>query len=150
MQSDWHQKGKKHGYQEAGGTNLIDGQNYEFWNNRADSLFNMTTNPHLRSQISEADWPRLQADLAQARENRNRLSINAADVVPDAPFKETWPDLGLKQQVLETAADPSAQWIGFTGGADAGRALRPEQAASARSTTRAANLSAYDHAGMTK
>jgi len=37
--------------------------------------------------------------------------------VPDAPFKETWPDLGLKQQVLETAADPNAEWIGFTGGA---------------------------------
>ena len=37
--------------------------------------------------------------------------------VPDAPFKETWPDLGLKQQVLDAAADPNAQWIGHTSGA---------------------------------
>lgn len=36
--------------------------------------------------------------------------------VPDAPFKETWPDLGLKQQIIEAANDPQAEWIGFTGG----------------------------------
>jgi hypothetical protein len=36
--------------------------------------------------------------------------------LPDAPFKDAWPELGLKQQVLETAADPEASWFGFTSG----------------------------------
>ena len=39
-----------------------------------------------------------------------------ADAVPDLPFKENWPDLGLKQQLIETANDPNAEWMGFTGG----------------------------------
>jgi hypothetical protein len=114
VQSDWHQKGKAGGYQV--GENLIDGHNYEYWNNQADSLFNMRSNPHLRSQISAEDLPRLEADLAQARENRNRLSIKAADVVPDAPFKDTWPDLALKHHVLDAAQNPETQWLGFTSG----------------------------------
>ena len=36
--------------------------------------------------------------------------------VPDAPFKESWPDLALKQQLYETARDPEARWLGFTPG----------------------------------
>ena len=39
-----------------------------------------------------------------------------ADAVPDLPFKENWPDLGLKQQLIEAANDPKAEWLGFTGG----------------------------------
>jgi hypothetical protein len=36
--------------------------------------------------------------------------------VPDAPFKDSWPELGLKQQLIEAADDDTAEWIGFTAG----------------------------------
>lgn len=35
--------------------------------------------------------------------------------VPDLPFKDTWPDLGLKQMYWEAANDPDLAGIGFTG-----------------------------------
>lgn len=51
---------------------------------------------------------------AYARVEAARKAL--AGGVPDAPFKDSWPDLGLKQQLLEAARDPQAQWIGFTRG----------------------------------
>ena len=36
--------------------------------------------------------------------------------IPDAPFKESWPDLALKQQLLDTAHHPDLSWLGFTRG----------------------------------
>lgn len=35
---------------------------------------------------------------------------------PDAPFKEAWPDLALKQQVLDVANRDDLNWLGFTTG----------------------------------
>jgi hypothetical protein len=36
--------------------------------------------------------------------------------VPDAPFKETWPDLALKQQLLDVAHRRDLSWLGATSG----------------------------------
>lgn len=36
--------------------------------------------------------------------------------VPDAPFKDTWPDLTLKKHVLDVANSPDQNWLGFTKG----------------------------------
>lgn len=38
--------------------------------------------------------------------------MDAATPVPDAPFKDTWPDLALKQQILDVANKPDLDWIG--------------------------------------
>jgi hypothetical protein len=49
----------------------------------------------------------------------NAAREQAADMggrVPDAPFKDSWPELGLKQQLLEAVDDPDTSWIGFTAG----------------------------------
>lgn len=46
--------------------------------------------------------------------------------VPDAPFKTTWPDLALKQQLLDTVEDPSLSWMG-TSGADTQIRRYPDQ-----------------------
>jgi len=35
--------------------------------------------------------------------------------VPDAPFKETWPDLALKQQLLDVAHRRDLSWLGLSG-----------------------------------
>jgi uncharacterized coiled-coil protein SlyX len=50
-------------------------------------------------------------DLAEEHRQLSRPSG-----VPDAPFKDTWPDLALKQQLLDVARDPHANWLGFTSG----------------------------------
>lgn len=42
--------------------------------------------------------------------------INARGKVPDAPFKESWPDLALKHHLLEAAHDPDKNWVGWMGG----------------------------------
>jgi len=94
VQSDWHQKGVKDGYQ----TPELDRLTSEY---RA-----------LREQ--PGGFPD-QNPEAMALRDRLR-SAGGGQGVPDAPFKETWPDLGLKQQLIETANDPKAEWLGFTGG----------------------------------
>jgi len=36
--------------------------------------------------------------------------------VPEAPFKDSWPDLTLKKHVLDVANSPDQNWLGFTTG----------------------------------
>jgi hypothetical protein len=56
----------------------------------------------------------LRACLMQ-KKNANRLRGTVTRTgVPDAPFKDSWPELGLKQQLLEVANDLKAKWFGFT------------------------------------
>jgi hypothetical protein len=68
--------------------------------------------------------------------------------VPDAPFKETWPDLGLKQQLLEAAKDPDAQWLGFTSGqTQAARYDLSKQISRVEFDAGDRQLRAFDHGG---
>lgn len=47
---------------------------------------------------------------------REALRAHQAAGVPNAPFKESWPDLALKQQLLEVAKRPDLDWLGITSG----------------------------------
>lgn len=59
----------------------------------------------------------IQNDLRQAqvaRDNANDLARRAADAgVPDAPFKDTWAELALKQQLMDVADRPDLEWLGI-------------------------------------
>ena len=64
--------------------------------------------------------PELQAvvaDLQQARVARDNaldaMRRNVGEPVPDAPFKDSWAELALKQQLLDVADRPDLQWIGI-------------------------------------
>jgi len=57
----------------------------------------------------------VQSDLHQAGKKQG-YGAASNGVVPDLPFKDAWPELGLKQQLLEAAQDPEAQWLGVTAG----------------------------------
>lgn len=35
------------------------------------------------------------------------------DLVPDAPFKDSWPSLALKQQIMDVVDKPDLEWIGI-------------------------------------
>ena len=84
----------------------------------------MTWNEYARAKgIDPAKASEVFGDVTDPRFNewfnshqRRWISRIVMSGVPDAPFKESWPDLGLKQQLLEAAKDPEAQWIGFTSG----------------------------------
>jgi len=66
--------------------------------------------------------------------------------VPDAPFKDSWPELGLKQQLLKVAEDPKAEWMGWTGGkTQAARYDLSKHLSEVHYS--GGNLKAYDHKG---
>lgn len=57
----------------------------------------------------------VQSDLHQLGKKKGYGDASTG-LAPDLPFKDAWPELGLKQQLLEAAQDPEAQWLGFTTG----------------------------------
>ncbi len=106
VQSDWHQRGKDNGYQQP-----IPPEGSMSWNDYvkakglsgSHSVFGDYTNPDFAAWMKSYEQS---VDIA----NKN------VSAVPDAPFKEQWPDLALKQQLLDVATRPDLQWLGFTNG----------------------------------
>jgi hypothetical protein len=114
VQSDWHQAGKKVGYQPSAPDALPQLQATQrdgYWEVNTDQG-DFVTNVY----GSDAATPEAAIAEAQRRMYRQPMRTATDPRVPDVPFKENWPDLGLKQQLLETANDPEAQWLGFTSG----------------------------------
>lgn len=123
VQSDWHQRGKKEGYQVPG-----QGSDQERLLQHKYDLQRQIdqVGEDIASQYGEDQL----GPEATAEYNRRRQPLHdellalrgqLEDVynpkgVPDAPFKETWPDLALKQQVLDTVEDPELSWIGHSTG----------------------------------
>lgn len=114
VQSDWHQKGKAGGYALPSAEKQKLEQEYKAGINR---LYDLRQNRELHPEpFDEAAFrEQYAAQIARNNELEKLLSKNDK-AVPDAPFKDTWPDLALKQQLMETAKDPSLEWMGFTGG----------------------------------
>jgi hypothetical protein len=110
VQSDWHQKGKKAGYRATDAEaqamkariDAIDAEKTQLAHQR---------DPRTNKMLDEPRWHELSRERETLYDRYNR-TVN--DAVPDAPFKESWPELGLKQQLLEAAQDPETQWLGFT------------------------------------
>lgn len=115
VQSDWHQAGKKGGYRPsapAAPPQLRATPREGYWEINTDQG-DFVTNVFR----SDAATPEAAIAEAQRRLYREPMRTATDPRVPDAPFKETWPDLALKLQLLETAKNPEAKWIGFTSGA---------------------------------
>lgn len=104
VQSDWHQKGKEEGYQTGTRPSAM----------QLDVAYSDFAN-ELHHGAGE-DAP---ATLAayQRWEDLRRQYEDGGKGVPNAPFKESWPDLALKQHVLDVSARPDLNWLGFTTGA---------------------------------
>lgn len=137
VQSDWHQKGKAQGYRDAkpapvpNTTAAMDESRgrltQALWND--DNLGFDSPGEAIRSILTHDDyvnrWDVSPATRAAADEYRAHMASydaararhsQQANAVPDAPFKDSWPDLVLKQQLLDVAKTPDLEWIGFTGG----------------------------------
>ena len=121
-QSDLHQAGKQHGY--ATPESKLANQQAEKdaldkfhahgkkLSNNSDILAG-TTIGDLDNLTFHDNWlkerDRLYNEYMKAK-------YAGEHMVPDAPFKEAWPDLLLKQQLVEIADSPDLQGIGFTSG----------------------------------
>ena len=112
IQSDWHQAGRKKGYQQKS-------RPVSEINKDLDSvLAELRSKPGVSYAPSEADWAKypeitsrfdvLEAELA-ATSKQNR------DAVPDAPFKKSWHELALKRAIQE-AVDKGYDKLAFTTG----------------------------------
>lgn len=109
VQSDWHQAGKREGYQLPPAQEAELRARYNALAAEKETLAQQR-DPRTNVMLDEPRWHALSNE-------QDAIMAQVRGGVPDAPFKETWPDLGLKQQVLEAANDPNAQWIGHTSGA---------------------------------
>ena len=97
VQSDWHQKGKAEGY------STLSGAEKDRWL----ELDNIGSQSRALTAEEQTEFARLDERYGKG---------GRPFVVPDAPFKETWPDLALKHHLAEAAQNPEIQWLGFTSG----------------------------------
>jgi hypothetical protein len=101
VQSDWHQKGKREGYQ-------------------SDSTLTPDESSELRSLQQRYDLHNEGSggnfsgdDLTRMSDLQSKLGKNTG--VPDAPFKTTWPDLAMKR-VIREAAEKGYDKVAWTPG----------------------------------
>ncbi len=110
VQSDWHQTGKQKGYQ---------GQINPDW--RIVPISEWEKAPRGATEgfvVLDKDGNSALGVYGRnlpTRESAEQAAIKSGEGrVPDAPFKENWPDLALKQHLLDAAADPKAEWLGVS------------------------------------
>ncbi len=113
VQSDWHQKGKAEGYATKPDTSQWKatraGEGDDGWWNVYDG--SGTRLGTVRHGDVGGGGARTADQALQEVARRSKFTG-----VPDAPFKEQWPDLALKHQLLDAAKRPDLQWLGFTSG----------------------------------
>lgn len=86
--------------------------------------------------------------VSELEREQQALYVRTQHGVPDAPFKESWPDLALKQQLLETAQNPAQHWLGLASGqTQAARYDLSKQVSKIEYDPIDKQLTAYDHDG---
>jgi hypothetical protein len=111
IQSDWHQAGRKKGYQ--GQTRSVEQIDKEL-----DSVVNeLRSMPGVAYAPSAEDWASYPEITARhdALVAERASAGSSRDFVPDAPFKTSWHELSLKRAIQE-AAEKGYDQIAFTTG----------------------------------
>jgi hypothetical protein len=113
IQSDWHQAGRKKGYnprvkeqRKATTAKMMEG----YWEVR-DQNGEFITNVIDKRQDEASALSTANARIAE----NNPIQIASSNRVPDAPFKTTWDDLALKR-AIKIASDEGYDKIAFTTG----------------------------------
>lgn len=144
VQSDWHQKGRKGGYNQAAAKAEFDRIQRELEGARqrlavetkrvlresvgVNSYADILSDPAAKQRYKDAQavderWQAANADVE--RLDAASRATNPLGAVPDAPFKTTWPELGLKR-MIRWAAENGFDRIAWTPG-DVQAARYPEQ-----------------------
>ena len=112
VQSDWHQAGRKQGYQDQNIRSVSE------IDRELDSVVNeLRSMPDVGYVPTEQDWarhPEITARHEQLVAERS-LASQSKTGVPDAPFKSTWDELTLKR-AIKMASDEGYEQIAFTTG----------------------------------
>jgi hypothetical protein len=113
VQSDWHQAGRKKGYETPEGKERRAEIQVELGN-----LENETRK--LRAQksvVSVQEEPQIVARLDEINKQTEKLRYEMGDIgnIPDAPFKTTWHELAMKR-AIQLASEGSYDRIAFTTG----------------------------------
>lgn len=136
IQSDWHQAGRKQGYNRPPG---------EGWTAKSDA----TANAPDAWQVMDKDGQLIGIFRAQNEAGAIQRALTVQDTrgVPDAPFKTTWPDLMLKR-LMHEAVDKGYDAISWTDGAtQAARYDLSKQIKNLRYNETTGTLQAWDHNG---
>lgn len=134
VQSDWHQAGKERGYvgdspiftdeDHANAFYARDAIQQELIERYHNQLGDLPHHPMPARRAIDAlrmagATPEEVARLEQAQQHLETVHAQRGgpiQMVPNAPFKESWPDLVLKEHVLDVAHNPDLNWLGFTTG----------------------------------
>lgn len=106
VQSDWHQKGRKDGYQGNRDYDVIeDPVNKGF--------FRVVKKGEKAYAVLDgmSGW----GDKSSAEEAAKKIDANTGSRVPDAPFKKTWHEMALRR-MLRYAAENGYDYLSWTGG----------------------------------
>jgi hypothetical protein len=112
VQSDWHQAGRKQGYQDQNIRSVSE------IDKELDSVVNeLRSMPGVGYAPTEQDWARFPEITARHEQlvAERSLASQPKTGVPDAPFKSTWDELSLKR-AIKMASDEGYEQIAFTTG----------------------------------
>jgi hypothetical protein len=125
IQSDWHQAGRKKGYdtpearaaeQQKLDTIVANRQSLLDEKTRLEQLAEPYTSQGKDAPSEIVDrWSAISNQLNDLQRQSDRLGSNFGDFVPDAPFKTTWDELTLKR-AIKIASDEGYDKIAFTTG----------------------------------
>lgn len=130
VQSDWHQAGKEQGYTNPTEVATHQARLAEIKQQHQDLIRQIMPLQREESQLMQQGMHgsvRRQELSQQLSPLENQVDALQAEIsrmsqmqvdkgIPDAPFKESWPDLVLKEHVLDVANNPDLNWLGFTTG----------------------------------
>lgn len=101
IQSDWHQQGRERGYK---GDPYPEIFTQPVAVDRDGNPVSWDAHSPASKHLINAGSPEDATEQLKGLIDRER--------VPDAPFKDTYHELALKQQLLDAANDPSLEWLG--------------------------------------
>ena len=97
IQSNWHQKGQAGGY----------------WHHPTQEELKKWYGGTIRGQ--QISWEEL-SDWDRDNLTDNYIGFYRQDMVPDAPYKTTWHELGFKRALMEALRDPNKEYLAWTTG----------------------------------
>lgn len=143
VQSDWHEQGRDRGYVDAKAIEQASKEHEQairMFDSEIENLRNALRQTGGFPRVAEVEpWavmdaaryanefkniPEVKEALYNAQDAHGLLTnatnkindLTSSGKVPDAPFKTSWPDLALKQQLLDVADRPDLEWLGWTPG----------------------------------
>jgi hypothetical protein len=118
IQSDWHQKGRKEGYNTEEKLRDTSGWHVDRFMSPhrygSGQTENINVKDNQNQMVRQYTGPMTDAE-AIARAARESLASRQSEKVPDAPFKTTWHEMVFRRMV-RMAAEKGKDWLGWTTG----------------------------------